>query len=423
MLKAKQHTLPNGLRVVLAPMPDSSTVTVEVLVETGSKYESKKEAGLSHFLEHMCFKGTKKRPTALAVSTEFDQLGAISNAFTGTELTGYWAKAGFETLPQILDIVSDIYLNSIFKIEDIKKERGVIIEEMNMYEDEPRSIVGELFDKNMHGDQPAGRPIIGNKKSVSSFSIKDFEDYRKKHYVARATTVVVAGKFNEKKTLGLIKKLFTKVSHGKKHTKLRTKIVHRGARVALKYKDTDQAHLVIGVRAFHKKDKNQTILGVLRGILSSGSSSRLFHKMRTELGICYYVSAFNSANTDHGEFGVASGVDPKRIEEAVRGIIEELKRLKTELVGDKELKKVKASMVSKMYMSLETSDSIADYFASRAVFNHDLRTPKEREKAIMAVNAKQIQNISKKIFNNKDLLLAIVGKVKNTSRLKKLLMI
>ena len=167
----------NGLKVILVEMPNSPTTTVEVLTETGSKYETKKEAGLSHFLEHMCFKGTKQRPSALAVSKALDELGAISNAYTSTEVTAYWAKASFEHTLKMLDIISDIYVNPIFKKEDLEKEKGVITEEINMYKDQPQMIVGEVFDLAMHGNQPAGLPVIGNKKSVNSFKVEDFYKY------------------------------------------------------------------------------------------------------------------------------------------------------------------------------------------------------------------------------------------------------
>ncbi len=421
MLKATQHTLPNGLRVVFAKMPDSPTVTVQVLVETGSKYESKKEAGLSHFLEHMCFKGTKKRPSAFAVSRAFDEIGAISNAFTSTEITGYWAKAGFKNILPILDIVSDIYLNPVFKDEDVKIESGVIKEELSKYEDQPESVLGEAFNSAMHGDQPAGRSIGGNKKTVSSFRAKDFYNYHQKHYVASATTIAVAGRFNEKEVLKEIKNLFKNISKSKKHSKQKTKIVNRKPRVIFVHKDIDQVHIELGTRAFPYMDNRLGKLSVLRGVLSSGMSSRLFQKMREELGICYYVSAFNSASTDHGEFGVVSGVDPKRVDIALTAIINELKKIKNVPIPDDELRKVKALMISRMYMALESSDEVASYFGERAIFHKDLRTPEERERAILSVTQKDIQNIAKKLFTNKNLLLAVVGRKIDKKKLTKLL--
>jgi len=421
MFKVKKHVLLNGLKVILVEMPNSPTTTVEVLTETGSKYETKKEAGLSHFLEHMCFKGTKQRPSALAVSKALDELGAISNAYTSTEVTAYWAKASFEHTLKMLDIISDIYVNPIFKKEDLEKEKGVITEEINMYKDQPQAIVGEVFDLAMHGNQPAGLPVIGNKKSITSFKVEDFYKYRAKHYVLNATTVVVAGRIIEKDVLETIKSGFSKVFRAKKHGKKKTKITHRTPRIVHKYKDTDQAHIILGLRSFPYGDKRNLVLRVITGVLSSGMSSRLFHKLREELGICYYVHALNSPSTDHGEFGIASGVDPKRIDHAVKAIMSELRRLKEELVPLEELKKAKTSLISKIRMSLETSEKVLDYFATRAIFYKDLKDPKEIEKDISAVTPKDIQNLAKQVFKNKDLLLAIVSKNANKPKLQKIL--
>ncbi|MEX2010569.1 MAG: pitrilysin family protein [Parcubacteria group bacterium] len=420
-MKAKHYKLPSGLNIILVAIPDSPTTTVEVLVEAGSKYESPKEAGLSHFLEHMCFKGTEKRPSALTVSRAFDEIGAHSNAFTSSEVTGYWAKASSKQLLQVLDIVSDIYLNAIFKKENVEKEKGVVIEEINMYEDQPQAIVGEIFDMGMHGDQPAGLPIAGNKESVRSFTVKDLENYRKKHYVASATTIVVAGKFVEKEVLSQIKNLFAPISRGKKQSKKKTVIKPTGPKVISKKKSTDQLHLILGVRSFPYGDERNNALSILRGVLSSGASSRLFQKMREELGICYYVKAINMPSTDHGEFAVTSGVDPERVEVAVEALIQELKKLKVDLVPQDELKKVQTSMISGMYMHLETSESVADYFSSRWIFHKDLLPPEDKEKQILSVTAEDVRDVARLIFTDKNLLLAVVAKEVNEARFKKLL--
>lgn len=420
-MKAKEYKLPSGLRVILVSMPGSPTTTVEVLVEAGSKYETQKEAGLSHFLEHMCFKGTERRPSALTVSRAFDEIGAHSNAFTSSELTGYWAKSSSKELSKVLDIVSDIYLHSKFKREDIEREKGVVIEEMNMYEDQPQAIVGEIFDMGMHGKQAAGRSIIGNKESVRSFTVKDLESYRKRHYVASATTIVVAGEFDEKNLLKQIKETFASISRGKKQVKKKTLIKHNGPKVVSRKKVIDQTHLILGIRSFPYNDKRNNAIGILRGVLSSGMSSRLSQKMREELGICYYVKALNMPSTDHGEFAVTSGVDPQRVDIAIEALISELKKLKIDLVPQDELKKVKTSMISGMYMHLETSESVADYFSSRAVFHADLMTPEEKEKQILSITAEDVRNVARLLFTDKDLLLAIVAKEIDESRWKKLL--
>ncbi len=421
MFKAKKIKLPNGLQVVLVEMPGSPTTTVEVLVKTGSKYESNKQRGLSHVLEHMCFKGTTTYPTAEAVHRAFDELGAVSNAFTSSETTGYWAKVESKQVLKVVPILADIYQNTIFKKEDLDKEKGVIIEEINMYEDRPQDIVGEVFDHTIHGDQPAGRPIIGTKQSVRSFTVKDLYTYRKEHYVAKATTIVVAGHFNEKQVLATVKKSFKNISRGPKKGKKKTKIHHRGPVVALRHKETDQVHLILGLRSFPYRDKRNRALGIIRYLLSGGMSSRLFQKLREELGICYYVRALSAPSTDHGEFGVAAGVDVKRVDVAVEAIMGELKKLTQTLVTQEELVRVKTLMISMIYMGLETSDSVLDYFSSRAIFHDDLKLPQEIEKEILAVTPQQILALAKNLFQDKDLTLALVGRGIGQEKLKKLL--
>lgn len=193
--------LKNGLRVITVPMEKSPTVTVFVLVEAGSEYEEKEENGLSHFLEHMCFKGTKRRPNCSDLSQELDEIGAVYNAFTSNEYTGYYAKAQFDQVDKILDIVSDMYLNPILPQAEIEKERGVIIEEINMYEDLPQRKVQNVLSDLVYGDQPAGRTILGPKENINKFNREDFLNYRAKHYVAEATTLIVAGNFSETKIL------------------------------------------------------------------------------------------------------------------------------------------------------------------------------------------------------------------------------
>ena len=205
-MKFNKTILKNGLRVITVPMKDNPTVTVLMMVEAGSKYETKEINGLSHFLEHMCFKGTTKRPKAIDISQELDTVGAQYNAFTSQEYTGYYAKADFKHLDLLLDVVSDMYLNPIFEDKEIEKEKGVIIEEINMYEDLPHRKVQEIFMKLLYGDQPAGWDIAGTKDNIKNIKRSDFLDYRRKHYVPSATTLVVAGRFDEKKVSPIFKK-------------------------------------------------------------------------------------------------------------------------------------------------------------------------------------------------------------------------
>jgi predicted Zn-dependent peptidase len=407
-------TLKNGLRIITVPMKDNSTVTVMSLVEAGSNYESKDKNGISHFLEHMCFKGTEKRPSSSVINIELDSLGSQSNAFTGNEYTGYWAKAHHSKTEKLLDIVSDIYLHSKFPAEELEKEKGVIIEEINMYEDLPQMKVGEIFEELLYGNQPAGRPIIGPKENIQKMTREDFVKYHKDHYTAKATTVVVAGKMNEKKVIEQIKKLFDKVSTGKKGKIEKVTEIQKVPQAKVFFKETDQTHLIIGFRTFDRYDKRNMTLALLSTVLGGGMSSRLFQKMREELGICYYVRSSKNSYTTHGNFVVSAGVSNTRVKEAVNGILEEVKKIKNELIPENELRKAKDYLTGIMFLGLESSDSLADFYGFQELL-HDkkIQTPDDLVKKIEKITAKDIQKLAKEILKNEGMNLAMVGPFKS----------
>ncbi len=412
-MKFNKTILKNGLRVITVPMKDNPTVTVLVMVEAGSKYETKEMNGLSHFLEHMCFKGTEKRPKVIDISGELDSVGAQYNAFTSQEYTGYYAKADYKHLDMLLDVVSDMYLNPVFNEREIEKEKGVIIEEINMYEDLPHRKVQEIFANLLYGDQPAGWDIAGTKENIRNMKRSYFTDYRKNHYVASATTVVVAGKFDEKKTLDSLKKIWGDISSGKKKGKIKTKESQDKPEVLIQNKDTDQTHMVLGVRSFDTYNKNNPALRVLTTVLSGGMSSRLFQKLRDEMGICYYVHAENDTSTDHGVFQVSAGLDNKRVKEGIEAVMEEFRRLKTETVSADELNKVKQQIQGNLYLGLETSESFAEYCGYQEVLNKPIKMPEQIISETEVVTAEDIKKIANKIFQDKNLNLAIVGRFKD----------
>lgn len=414
-MKVIQTTLSNGLRSIVVPLKDNATATVMVLVETGSKYESNTERGLSHFLEHMCFKGTKARPHAMDISRELDGLGAQSNAFTSYEYTGYYAKGEARHVETLFDVISDVYLHSTFPKGEIEKEKGVIVEEINMYEDMPQRQVQELFQSLLYGDQPAGKNIAGTIESVRGFSRKDFVAYHKKHYVPEATLIVVAGGIDEKKIQHLIARVFGSQSPQRKQGKKKTIDTQLAPAVKVKNRNTDQSHLVVGMHTYSVSDeKRNTILSVLSTILAGGMSSRLFEKLREEMGVCYYVRAYNDTYTDHGHLEISVGADTSRVKEVVSTIMAQCSLLKTQRVSENELAKVKEYMVGNMMLELESSDSYANLYGGQAIMRRAVRTPKEIEKQIRAVTAEDIQTIAKEIFVTNNLNLALVGPFKKT---------
>ncbi|MFA5997368.1 MAG: pitrilysin family protein [Candidatus Paceibacterota bacterium] len=420
-MKFKKKILPNGLRMIVVPMADNPTTTVLVLVETGSKYETKAKNGISHFLEHMCFKGTTTRPNTSDLSKELDGLGCEFNAFTGQEFTGYYAKGKASDFPKLIDIISDLYLNPLLKEDEIEKEKGVIVDEINMYDDMPMQKVHEVWMNLLYSDQGAGWKISGERDVVRGMSRKDIAQYRKAHYVANATTVIVTGNIDANSAFKEITRNFKGISDSKKGGKKKTRDTQSGPQVAIKHKETDQTHLILGVRTFPVYDKRNPTLAVLSGILGSGMSSRLFRKLRDEMGVGYYVNAGNRASTDSGYFAVSAGVANDRLLEVIRAIISELNNLKNNLVSEEELTKVKEHLVGMMYLGLESSDDLAEYYGMQEIMRRELRTPKERERLIRAVTAEDIRTIAKKIFIEKNLNLALVGPSKDEKALAALL--
>jgi predicted Zn-dependent peptidase len=420
-MKFTKKVLSNGLRLITVPMKDNPTVTVLVLVETGSKYEDKKVNGISHFLEHMCFKGTTKRPKGIDISKELDSIGSQYNAFTSQEYTGYYAKSSARHFKKILDIVTDIYLNSTFPEAEIEKEKGVIIEEINMYEDMPSRHVQDLMMRLLYGDQPAGWNIAGEKKNILGMERSDFVNYHKEHYVPSATTIVVAGKVKESEALKEVEKIFSKINSTKKSKKLKVTENQSKPEILVKYKETDQTHFVLGVRTYDLFNKNNAVLSVLSGVLGAGMSSRLFSKLREEMGVGYYVRAYNDVYTDHGFLQISAGVDNKRINEVIEAVLGECKKLKNELVSNEELEKVKECLIGNMKLSLESSDDIANFYGAQELLKKEIKTSEEKAEQVRNVNAKQIKDMAIKIFSEDKLNLALVGPFKDKKQFTKIL--
>jgi len=421
-MKYTKKTLKNGLRIMTMPMKDSETAIALVAVETGSDYETKNINGLSHFLEHMCFKGTEKR-SGDDIKYELDSLGSDSNAFTGNEYTGYYAKASYTRIDKILDLVSDIYLNPTFPEKDIEIEKGVIIEEINMYEDLPQRKVWDIWMRLLYGNQPAGQTIIGPKENIQKTKRSDFKKYHSEHYVPGKTVIIVAGKINEEKIIKAVEEKFGALPKGKISKKVKTVNEQKTPQIKIFDKKSDQTHLILGFRAFDLYDKRNKILSLASIILGKGFSSRLFTKMRDELGMCYYTRADVDSFTDHGYFSVSAGVNNARFEEAVQVIMEEFKKILDIDISEKELQKAKDFAIGKLATSLETSDAWAMFYGFQELHHEKIETPEEVVEKINKITNKDIKKVLKEVFDLKNLNLAVVGPQKITPKLKKLLKI
>ena len=412
-MEFKKVKFDNGLRLLLIPQPSSLATTVLVLVAAGSKYETKEINGLSHFLEHMVFSGTQKRPHLIDISSELDSLGSKYNAFTSHEYTGYFAKAQNKHFDHLLEIIADMYLNSRFDPEEIEKERGPIIEEINMYEDMPMRNVQDIFMKLVYGDQPAGWSIAGTKDNIRKLERDDFLKYRREHYVAEATVVLVAGGFDYKGIEDKVKNIFSGIHHGNKAPKIAVKESQKKPAYLVSHKDSDQTHLILGFRAFDIFDQRRFTLQVLATLLGGGMSSRLFQKIRTELGAAYYVTAEADLYTDHGLFAMSAGIAHDKIEIVVKTALAEFVKFKEKAVKTKELQRAKDYLIGHLFLSLESSDELAGFYGGQEILGTDISTPEILAKNIQAVTAAEIQSLADFLFQNEKLNMALIGPFKD----------
>jgi predicted Zn-dependent peptidase len=415
VIKPKKIKLKNGLRVILVPQPGSLATTVMVSVQAGSKYETKDQNGISHFLEHMCFKGTAKRPKPIDISAELDGLGAQSNAFTSQESTAYFAKAKNGNFNEILDVVADMYLNPIFDPNEIEKEKGVIIQELNMYADTPARRVQELFMQLVYGDQPAGWDIVGRKEVIRKITRNDFIKYRSRHYVPQATIVTISGGFKEKGLMKNIEKYFLALKPGPKSNKLKVKEIQSKPKELVHFKKSDQTHLIMGFRAFGIHDKRRLALQVGSEVLGGGMSSRLFKKIRDELGAAYYVRAEADLYSDHGLFTMSAGVDHTKIGAVIKAGLNEFASLRDDLVSEKELKKAKEHLIGNLFLSLETSDELGAFFTFQELLGLKLTSAQEIARKVNAITSDDVRDVMRAVIKNNRLNLALIGPFKKQS--------
>ncbi len=418
------HTLKNGLRVVLVPMPQTATATVVVMTGTGSRYENEKENGLAHFLEHMFFKGTKKRRSARAISEELDAVGSIYNAFTAKDRTAYYAKVSGRYIDTALDVISDIFLNSTLPGKEITKERGAIIQEIDMYEDMPMHTVDNVFDALIFGQEhPLGRTVLGPKENIRAFSRTDFSAYLKRNYVPANMVVCIAGAFNSPKVLAKIKKEFGRVKKAEAPRLIPFSTNQDAPRVSIKEKATDQTQLMIGVPAYPYLHKDEYVLAVLATILGGGMSSRLFLEVREKRGLAYSVHATVEKYPDTGYFAAQAGVEHGKLEKAVETILAEFRKIKRMKVSKAELEKAKSYMKGTMTLALETSDAVAQHASTSIIALGRVRPIEDVIKAIDKVTVGDIQRVARDLLQTSKLNLAIIGPHLRKDPLEKLLCI
>jgi len=421
-MEFQKSILKSGARVVFGPISGIETVTIEILVAAGSKYETNKNNGISHFLEHMMFKGTKKRPSARAIAQTLDRVGGEYNAFTSKENTGYWVKVPAKHFNLALDVVSDLYLNPLLKSEEIEKERGVILQEMAMYKDTPMIYVWDVFENLLYGDQPAGWDIIGTEENIHRLSREDFISYLKKNYLPNHTVITIAGNFNPQKALEEVEKSFI-FSKNKQKKQAKKKTIESQSRPQMRsfLKETDQTHLILGFRGPNMFNPDRYAAMVVGGILGGGMSSRMFLNIREKRGLTYYIDASADFSTDTGYFYTRAGVEHSNLEKAVQFILNEFRRLKKTKVGKKELEKTKEGMKGRLLMSLESTTSAASFFGKQELFRRKIDSPEELFQEIDKVGPEEIIDLSQRYFQKKNLNLAFVGPARKNEKLTQIL--
>ncbi len=415
----------NGLRLVTVALPVKS-MTVEINVASGSRYETNANNGISHFAEHLFFKGTKKRPTARDISTEVDSFGAVMNAGTGKEQTSFFIKAGVQHLEKSLAILTDILRNSKFDPKEIDKERGVILEEISMYEDLPMEKVDEVFESLLYSPGPLGRRIIGKRSNIRQLRRQDFLDYLERFYRLKRIVVSIAGGIEGKTDkIELVLRNWPGVAKAaaEKIPEPRQKIKSSTSRPRLKieFKKTEQAHFCLGVPTFKRSHPDRYVLSVLATILGGGMSSRLFEEVRERRGLAYYVRTSLGHFRETGHLVTQVGTDPRKIDQAIKVILTEYQKIgrdQSEMILD-ELKKAKEYLKGHLILSLEDSHAVAGLCGRSLLLDGRVRMPEEIIAGIDKVSLADIQRVSRAIFLTRNLNLAIVGPYKDEARFVK----
>jgi predicted Zn-dependent peptidase len=420
MAAYERQTLSNGLRVLTAPMPEAQSVSCFVMLAAGSRYETRKTSGIAHFAEHMFFKGTERRPTARQLAGEVDAIGGEFNAFTSKEYTGYFVKCAAEHRDVALDVLVDMLRNSKFESSEIEREKGVIIEEMNMYFDTPRDFIDGVYEELVYGDHPLGRDIIGRKETVQGASRETFLDYLGRWYKPSRMVVGVGGRTGEG-LLDRLHELFGGLEHAPTGSPAPAPPLPDGPRVRVHTKASDQAHICLGVRSRPIVDPDRYVLMVLSTVLGGGMSSRLFTEVRERRGLAYYVFATNHSYTDTGSLYAQAGVDIERIDDAVSTVAAELRKIAAEAVPADELRKAKNFSKGRFVLQIESPHGLIMFGLRREVLEGRASEPEEVLAGVEAVTAEDVQRVAQELIDDGALRLAVIGPFDDPARFDALL--
>jgi predicted Zn-dependent peptidase len=406
-----RRNLDNGMRVLFVPQDSTAAVTVLVLYEVGSRYETHKLNGASHFIEHMMFKGTKRRPTTLDISRDLDSVGADYNAFTGKDYTGYYVKLQAEKIDLAVDLLDDMIYGSLYRADDIESERQVILEELRMYEDNPIMFVEELIEEELYRSSPLGMRIGGTVETVRGITRKGMTEYRDRYYVPERTVIAVAGSVDPDEAMKLLNKKFGR-RKGKDKPRAFTKAKTTGydaPRVKVHRRDTEQVQLAVGFPAYGYGNPKLPALNVLSTILGGTMSSRLFTAVREREGLCYFIRSSVSPYQDIGDITIQAGLSKDRLDRAMTIIMRELRRMKTVKVTEEELNRAKEYLKGKFALALEDSSRQADWYARQELLTRRTETPEQRLHNIFRVTRDDVQKVAASLFRRSRVSVAAIG--------------
>ncbi|HEY4711682.1 MAG TPA: pitrilysin family protein [Dehalococcoidia bacterium] len=409
--------LDNGLRVITSAMPHSRSVCLAILVGAGSCYESEDEAGVSHFAEHLFFKGTQRRPTSQEISQDIEGVGGILNGGTDKEVTIFWCKVASPHFPIALDVLSDILLNSRFDNKEIEREREVINEEIKMNLDLPQQRVNMLIDELLWPEQPLGRDVIGYKETVSSLPRERLLNYVARRYMPNNTVLSIAGNIQPEEALAQIEPLFDKWAAGKLMTGYITKDKQTKARLRIEPKDIEQAHLCLAVHGFSRSHPQRFTLDLLNTVLGGGMSSRLFMEIREHKGLAYDIHSYTEHFLDSGSFGIYAGVDPKKVEIALTAILEEVSKIKQGIISS-ELTRAKELSKGRLYLRFEDSQNVALWYGSQEILLQQILDIDDVISIVDAITIDELEKVAEEILTDSGLNLAVTGPVKEDSLFK-----
>ncbi|MDQ6921079.1 MAG: insulinase family protein [Candidatus Dormibacteraeota bacterium] len=404
-----RHVLKGGAKLLTATLPDRMSTALVVMLGVGSRFEDDRIGGASHFIEHLFFKGTRRRPTAKEIAEAIEGVGGVMNASTDKEVTVYWTRVPADRVDLAADVLFDIVSDSQFAPDDVERERMVILEELKMYLDQPQDYVHSLFERIMWPNHPLGRDIIGTMESVSSTSRDDLLTYLEGHYRLPNLVMAMSGAIEPDQALRLVESRLTlpEGPNGSGEYVAAPGPLTEPV-VLLHKKDTEQAHICLGTRALSYLDPDRYALDLLNTILGEGMSSRLFLEIREQRGLAYDVHSFSSKHSDGGYFAVYMGVDPKKAEEAVNAVMAELRRIASELVPEEELTKAKEFTKGRLRLGLEGTNSLATWLCQQELLTGRVKTVEEVIQLFEAVSREELQRVAQHVLSE-PVQLAVIG--------------